>query len=230
MKHKNLLFCLCIGFINVCIVIGIFAEIHHRANREAIPVLINTTQPMIALTFDDGPNSCYTPQVLDILYEQQVPATFFLVGEKFSGNELFIKEMASSGHEIGNHTFSHNDLTTLNKQQVQQEIQQTAEELKKILPDYPMQYFRPPYGRYTEEVEQATNFSLVLWTIDSGDWKNPDANKIYTNVLSNIQNGDIIVFHDNNAETVEALQKIIIALKARNFQFVTISQLYKMHL
>lgn len=230
MKHKNLLFCLCIGFINLCIVIGLFAGIHHRVHREAIPVLTNPTQPMIALTFDDGPNSCYTPQVLDVLYEQQVPATFFLVGEKFSGNELLIKEMVSSGHEIGSHTFSHSDLTTLNKQQVQQEIQQTAEELKKILPDYPMQYFRPPYGRYTAEVEKAVNLSLVLWTIDSGDWKNPDAEKICTNVLHNIQNGDIIVFHDNNAETVEALQKIIVALKARNFQFVTISQLYEMYL
>lgn len=110
--------------------------------------------------------------MLDKLYEQQVPATFFLVGEKFAGNELLIKEMAASGHEIGNHTFSHPDLTVLSTQQLQKEIQLTEEKLKKILPDYPIQYVRPPYGRYTERVEKAINLPLMLWTIDSGDWKN----------------------------------------------------------
>jgi peptidoglycan/xylan/chitin deacetylase (PgdA/CDA1 family) len=189
---------------------------------------MNSAQPVVALTFDDGPNSRYTPQVLDILYEEQVPATFFLVGEKFAGNELLIKEMAASGHEIGSHTFSHPDLTTLNTQQIRQEIRQTEKELKKILPDYPVQYVRPPYGRYTEKVEKAIDLPLMLWTIDSGDWENPDAEKIYTTVVRNIQDGDIVVFHDDNAETVKALEKIIVELKARGFQFVAVSQMYEM--
>lgn len=109
--------------------------------------------------------------MLDILYEQQVPATFFLIGEKFTGNELLIREIAASGHEIGNHTFSHPDLTQLDSRKIQWEIQQTEEKLKEILPDYPMKYVRPPYGRYTEDVQKAIGLPLVLWTIDSGDWE-----------------------------------------------------------
>lgn len=129
-KRKNLMFSTCVVFIIVLVIISLLVGIYHRVYRTAISVQINPTQPAIALTFDDGPNSYYTPQLLDILYEKQVPATFFLVGEKFDGNELLIKEMVASGHEIASHTFSHHDLTTLNIQQIQQEIQQMEEELK----------------------------------------------------------------------------------------------------
>ena len=99
------------------------------------------------------------------------------------------------------------------------------EELRKILPDYTVKYVRPPYGRYNEAVEQAVGHPLMLWTIDSGDWDDPDAESIYTTVVSNIQDGDIIVFHDDNPETVKALESIIIELKSRGFQFVTVSQM-----
>lgn len=224
-KRKNLLFIACGLVMIVLIIAGLLSGIHHRVHREAIPVRIDPTQPTVALTFDDGPNPRYTPQVLDILYENQVPATFFLVGEEFSGNELLIEEMAASGHEIGSHTFSHPDLTTLNVSQIRQEIRQMEEELRKILPDYTVKYVRPPYGRYNEAVEQAVGHPLMLWTIDSGDWDDPDAESIYTTVVSNIQDGDIIVFHDDNPETVKALESIIIELKSRGFQFVTVSQM-----
>ncbi len=227
MKHKNILFVACVALIIVFIVVSLLAGIHARIHRKAISPQIDPTQPAVALTFDDGPNPRYTPQVLDILYEQQVPVTFFLVGEKFAGNEPLIKEMADSGHEIESHTFSHPDLTTLNTQQIQQEIHQTEEGLKKILPNYTIQYLRPPYGRYTETVEKATDLPLMLWTIDSWDWEKPDADKIYNTVVSVIKDGDIIVFHDDNPETVKALRKIIAELKVRNFQFLTVSQMYE---
>lgn len=228
-KRKNLLFIACGLVMIVLIIAGLLSGINHRVHREAIPVQIDPTQPTVALTFDDGPNPRYTPQVLDILYENQVPATFFLVGEEFSGNELLIEEMAASGHEIGNHTFSHPDLTTLNASQIRQEIRQTEEELRKILPDYTIKYVRPPYGRYNEAVEQAVGQPLMLWTIDSGDWDDPVAESIYTTVVSNIQDGDIIVFHDDNPETVKALEDIIIELKSRGFQFVTVSQMQEIN-
>lgn len=98
---------------------------------------------------------------------------------------------------------------------------------EKILPDYPMKYVRPPYGRYTEDVQKAIGLPLVLWTIDSGDWEAPNAENIYTALIGKIQNGDIIVFHDDNAQTVKALEKIILELKKRGFQFATVSQLYE---
>lgn len=224
MKRKNLLFIACISLTIVLVVIALLAGICDRVHRKAIEVQIDPTQPVVALTFDDGPNARYTPQVLDILYEHQVPATFFLVGEKFSGNELLIQEMEASGHEIGNHTFSHSDLTTLDQAQIQQEIKKTEAELEKILPDYHMKYVRPPYGRYTEQVEDEIDRSLMLWTIDSGDWNKPDTDNIYAAVIGNIQHRDIIVFHDDNTQTVQVLEKIIMELKRREVQFATVSQ------
>ena len=227
MKRKNVLFGALICVWIVLVVIGLLAGVSHRIKRDAIMAQINPGQPVVALTFDDGPNAHYTPQVLDILYEQQVPATFFLIGEKFTGNELLIREIAASGHEIGNHTFSHPDLTQLDSRKIQWEIQQTEEKLKEILPDYPMKYVRPPYGRYTEDVQKAIGLPLVLWTIDSGDWEAPDAENIYTALINKVQDGDIIVFHDDNAQTVKSLEKIILELKKRGFQFATVSQLYE---
>ena len=126
-KRKNVLFGALICVVIVLVVIGLLAGICHRIKRDAITAQINPGQPVVALTFDDGPNAHYTPQVLDILYEQQVPATFFLIGEKFTGNELLIREIAASGHEIGNHTFSHPDLTQLDSRKIQWEIKQTEE-------------------------------------------------------------------------------------------------------
>ena len=110
---------------------------------------------------------------------------------------------------------------------IQSEIEQTKEALKKILPEYSMKFVRPPYGRYNAEVENAIQEPLMLWTIDSGDWENPDADSICKTVVSNIQDRDIIVFHDDNAQTVEAIEKIIFDLKDRGFQFATVSQLHE---
>lgn len=225
MKRKNLLFASAILLIIGMVFAGLFTGISQRMTRTAIPVHLNPERPVVAFTFDDGPNPQYTPAVLDVLYEEQVPGTFFLVGEKLDGNQLLIQEMAQSGHEIGNHTFSHPDLTTLHPNQVTSEIRKTEEALREILPDYQIHFVRPPYGHYTEWVEQAVPLPLMLWTIDSNDWETPDAQQIAATVLAEIADGDIVVFHDDNPETVLALQTIIPTLKARGFQFATVSQL-----
>lgn len=227
MKRKNLLFGAIIVVVMALVAALLILGIYRRVNREAIAVRIDPQRPMVALTFDDGPNARYTPQVLDILYRQQVPATFFLVGEKLEGNGLIIQEMAASGHEIGCHTDDHRDLTTLDGGEIRREVQQFEEKLLEILPDYRIRYVRPPYGRYTEGVENAVDLPLMLWTMDSGDWENPDAERIHTTVVGEAQDGETIVFHDDNGETVEALDKIISELKAKGFQFVTVSQMEK---
>lgn len=227
-KRQNILFGFAVCVIIAAVVWGLVEAMSHRLRRDAIVVQFNSENPVIALTFDDGPDTRYTPGVLDILYEQQVPATFFLVGEKLEDNKLLVREMVLSGHEIGNHTFSHKDLTTLNQEQIQQEIWQTDGKMNEILPDYFIKYVRPPYGHYTEETMEAIDCPLVLWTIDSGDWDNPDAEKIYHSVADKVQDGDIIVFHDDNEQTGPALEKIITDLKKRNYQFATVSQLYEL--
>ena len=227
MKRKNLIFGILTFSFILFISLTLFISLHKRLNRCIVSPQINLDKPMIALTFDDGPNPKYTPKLLDLLYQNQVHATFFLIGKNVKGNELLIKEMASSGHEIENHTFSHPELTTLDKYNIELEVSGVEKELKKILPDYSTDYVRPPYGKYTEEVESSILYPLVLWTIDSEDWKYDNSGDIYNNVINNVKDGDIIVFHDNNKATIEALKRIITKLRESNFQFVTVSQLYQ---
>lgn len=223
MRRKNLSFvagiCILIGLVST----GLLMSIH--GSIAPIPQEISPNLPVVALTFDDGPNARFTPEILDILYEQQVPATFFVVGDHLKGQAWLVRKIAASGHEIGNHTDTHPDLTTLDSAQILAEIQSTQEKLQKILPDYTVKFLRPPYGRQNEGVCQVSPLPLVLWNVDSGDWENPQAQTIYTTVMENIRDGDIIVFHDDNPETVKALEQILPALKARGYQFATVSTL-----
>lgn len=226
MKHENLLFSSVIFFLIGCTVFLLLLGIDQRTNRKISKSTYDPNKPCIALTFDDGPNPQYTPQILDLLYTEQTRATFFVVGEKVEQNKQIILEMYNSGHEIGNHTFSHQDLTKLSQKQLLQEIKQTEEEINKILPTYTLHYVRPPYGHYTEAIKKNMDQTMILWTIDSHDWEMIDAETIAHNVIDNVKDQDIIVFHDNNEETIQALKIIIPKLKERGFQFVTLSQLF----
>lgn len=225
MKRGNLIFSACICLIIACITFLLLSSINQRTHRIIDTSTPDETKPWIALTFDDGPNLNYTPQLLTLLYEEQTVATFFLIGEKIPANKQLVQEIYYNGHEIGNHTFSHQDLTTLERQQIQQEIQQTEAELNQILPNYTIQYIRPPYGHTNGVTEKCIGQSQVLWTIDSHDWEDIDADTIYHYVVDHAKDQDIVVFHDDNEETINALEKIIPELKRRGFEFVTISQL-----
>lgn len=218
-KQRNLLFCLLILMFILCLACALILFGSSRQRRKPIQVEHNPCSPTITLTFDDGPNATYTPQVLDILYQYQVPATFFVVGEKVEKNEQLIREMDACGHEIQLHSFSHPDLTTLSCKEIQREFRLTEKKIQEILPDYSANYFRPPYGRYTEDTEKIVGIPMMLWTLDSRDWKSPNAQDIFDTVMCSVQDGDIIIFHDDNAETVKALELLIPALREKGFQF-----------
>lgn len=223
MRRKNLFFVAGMWILIGLVSMGLLRNVGGKI--EPIPQEISPNLPVVALTFDDGPNPRFTPQILDILYEHQVPATFFLVGQQMEGQGWLVRKIAASGHEIGNHTDSHPDLTTLEGTQILEEIQKTQEALGEILPDYTMNFLRPPYGRQNETVCQSSPLPLILRNVDSGDWEDPQAEAIYAAVMENIQDGDIVVFHDDNPETVKALKQILPALKARGYQFATVSAL-----
>ena len=223
MRRKNLFFVAGMWILIGLVSMGLLRNVGGKI--EPIPQEISPNLPVVALTFDDGPNPRFTPQILDILYEHQVPATFFLVGQQMEGQGWLVRKIAASGHEIGNHTNSHPDLTTLEEPQILEEIQKTQDKLREILPDYTMKFLRPPYGRQNETVCQSSPLPLILRNVDSGDWEDPQAEAIYAAVMENIQDGDIVVFHDDNPETVKALKQILPALKARGYQFATVSAL-----
>ncbi len=214
----------------------------------------------IALTFDDGPSALYTADILDYLQEQNVRATFFVVGSQARDNpELLLRE-ETEGHEIGNHTDTHPRLS--GKQfsvcdkcggvithdgsicpaasggvgscvctALIREIEACADTVYE-LSERQTTLFRPPEGYCTEEISavaSAMDYRIILWNIDTRDWDKAGADEIASQVLTDVQSGDIILFHDSvsrrDPQTLQALKMIIPALKERGFQFVTVSEL-----
>ncbi len=184
----------------------------------------------IAITFDDGPHKTKTPEILDILKEHQVPATFFVVGSCVEAYPDIIRRELSEGHEIGNHTFSHFSLVSGDMKKMEDEILKTEQALFENL-EYRPKLFRPPEGVCNEgiaSVAASLDYSVILWNIDTRDWAHTSKDDIVNMVLRNIESGDIILFHDaviGESHTAEALEVIIPALKEEGYQFVTVSEL-----
>lgn len=185
---------------------------------------------MIALTFDDGPHPRYTPEILDILKEYDIRATFFAVGENIEAYPEVTKRCIAEGHEIANHTHTHEDLSKNSFDTVCREVITAQKTIYENL-NYKTTLLRPPGGLYNKTVVNVAaklDYTLVLWNIDTRDWAHTPSDKIADKVLSNIHPGDIILMHDyiaKNSPTPEALRKIIPALLEKGYKFVTVSEL-----
>lgn len=180
--------------------------------------------PRIAITFDDGPNPEWTPALLDGLKQRGVRATFFVIGEKAQQTPELIRRMQDEGHIVGNHTFSHVQLTGLTDEQACEEITKTNEVLKQITGKNPV-YIRPPFGSWNDELECGIEMFPVMWTIDTLDWTTSDADKVVNKALSQAKDNSIILLHDNYESSVQAALRIIDALQEKGFEFVTVEEL-----
>ncbi len=184
----------------------------------------------IALTFDDGPHGKYTAQILDILKEYGICATFFVIGENAKKHPELIEREINEGHEIGNHTYSHIKLPLAGKSRAEYEIEQTQRIIWEIS-EYRAKLIRPPEGRCSKEVNaiaEEDGYSVILWSLDTEDWKHRSAQDIASYVLDNTNAGDIILCHDfigGESPTPQALRIIIPALLEQGFNFVTVSEL-----
>lgn len=184
----------------------------------------------IALTFDDGPHPKYTAEILSILAEYNVKATFFQVGQNIANYPSLARQVRSEGHEIGNHTYSHPKLATLADLALARELEQTADTLQAITGGTP-HLFRPPEGVISKQILSLAaqlEYQPVLWSIDTRDWAHTPTPNIVRHVLDTVQDGDIILFHDyvvGDSPTPAALRQLLPALLARGFQPVTISEL-----
>lgn len=187
---------------------------------------IDPNQPMIALTFDDGPTKKYTTAILDALKENQASATFFVLGSRASDFPEILQRMILEGNEIGNHTYSHKQLTTLSKENIEEEITHTQESIHDVTNQYP-NMIRPPYGSKNEDVMQcAEGKKIVTWSLDTEDWRSRNTETIVNKVLKEVKDGDIILMHDLYASTAEAAIILIPKLKDMGYQLVTVSELY----
>lgn len=182
----------------------------------------------IALTFDDGPHPVYTEKILDILEEKKVAATFFVVGFRAELQPESLKRMKKLNCEIGNHTYSHADLSAnYVKKGAIFEIEQCSEAIFAATGEYPVIY-RPPFGKISKANEKKIILRKVLWTVDSMDWNIKDKNRVIKNVVKNIKDGSIILMHDFYASTFNALPEIIDTLLEQGYEFVTVSKLAEM--
>ena len=184
----------------------------------------------VALTFDDGPHPRYTKQILSILEEFDVPATFFVVGINAYRYPDVLKEIVDAGCEIGNHTYSHCDMAHTTNSQVQDEILDCEEIIFQQTNQVP-HLLRPPEGRFNtlvEEAAQTMNYQIILWSIDTKDWANTPSETIVKKVLKELDHGDIILMHDyvsGKNTTCEALRILIPQILEMGYEFVTVSEL-----
>lgn len=212
-------------------------ETNNDIGRDYEDIIIkkgNEDEKIIALTFDDGPDEVFTPQVLDILKKNDVKATFFLVGENLKQNKEIVKRQFEEGHEIGNHTYTHINVAKSGYDKVYEEITKTQEEIKQIIGVEP-KLFRPPYramSRHMCDIVKNKNMNIILWSnLDPRDWSNPGVYSIVNTIESKVGNGNIILLHDYNnlrnskSQTIQALESVIPYLKEQGYKFVTISEL-----
>ena len=178
----------------------------------------------IALTFDDGPHPVYTKILLDGLAERGAKASFFVTGENAEKYPELILRMQKEGHLIGNHTYSHIQLTSNNREAFRQELISTNEVLKEITGAETI-FVRPPYGSWDKSFEKELNMFPVLWTIDPLDWCSQSSTNVEKRILSKARENAIILLHDEYASSIEAALFIVDELQSQGYVFVTVEEI-----
>ncbi|HHX02507.1 MAG TPA: polysaccharide deacetylase family protein [Firmicutes bacterium] len=196
----------------------------------------NRSSNMVALTFDDGPSPEFTPAILDILKEYNVPATFFMVGAHVEKYPEIAQRIVDEGHEVGNHTYNHRNIPTLSTVDLHKELLESTAAITAVTGAYPT-YVRPPRGMYDGRFRRLANLlgqEIVLWTVSTRDWRyGVTVDSIVKTVKNRVRGGDILLFHDSGAlikneggdrrATVLALPEVIKTIQAKGLQIVPLS-------
>ncbi len=206
-----------------------YLKIHHEIIIQKESYNINNTnyfkdKKLVALTFDDGPNSKTTKKLLTELKKRQAKASFFMLGEKVASEPDLVRNIYNEGHSIGSHTYSHKNLNTLTDQEIKDEINKTNELIKSITGSE-VKYLRPPYGLFKEETLATSNMTFILWNVDTEDWKYKNSKRLTQYLIDHIDDGDIILLHDIYESTITGVLDAIDILKPLNYEFVSIDEL-----
>jgi peptidoglycan-N-acetylglucosamine deacetylase len=186
---------------------------------------IPSKEKRVAMTFDDGPHPENTMRILELLKKYDAKATFFMLGSRVDFYPAIAKKVAEDGHELGNHTWNHKDLTTLSSDSIKQEVHDTSEIILQATGQKPT-VMRPPYGATSKQVEAVVNLPSILWTVDTLDWKSHDPQAVLEEVKENVQDGSIILMHDIHETTVEAVELVLKYLKENGYTCVTASEIH----
>lgn len=197
-------------------------------NDKSITCVIDKEERMenrkIALTFDDGPDPVYTPQLLDGLKERGAKASFFLMGKQAEAYPELVRRIQEEGHLIGNHTYSHIQLTKKNREAFRAELKKTNELLTGITGEEVL-FVRPPYGCWDKSLETELTMLPVLWNIDPMDWCSTNVPGIVKKVTDKAKENAVILMHDEYASSVAAALEIVDILQKEGYEFVTVEEL-----
>lgn len=185
--------------------------------------VIDPNKKAIAITFDDGPSK-YTKQILSLFKKHKGNATFFVIGNKVKLYSETLQTMVKNGNEIGNHSYNHKYLTRVTDDELLNQIQDTQNIIKETTGFTP-KLFRPTYGSINKHLRDKVKLDIIMWSVDTSDWKTSSAKKIADRALRTIQDGDIILMHDTHSQTIKALELMLPKLAEEGYQFVTVSEL-----
>ena len=183
------------------------------------------TEKLLALTFDDGPRRSTTSSLLDGLARRGVHATFFLVGSNLDGNEELILRMEAEGHQVGIHSYNHKMLTGLNAADLYTEVGALRDWLTDLL-GHDGFLLRPPYGKTDDALRRRAGAPIILWSVDPEDWSDDDSDRQTALILSQVQDGDIILLHDIYPSSVDTALRVVDALLDEGYYFVTVNELF----
>ena len=189
----------------------------------------------LALTFDDGPNDPYTPQLLEVLDRHNVKATFFMLGQYVQARPDLARMVAEAGHVIGNHTFSHPNLIFLPTNRAKREIEDCRRALTASVGQH-SRLFRPPFGGRRPAIlrlARALGLEPIMWNVTGWDWNAPSTEYIVQKVATRVRGGSVILLHDGGHEhigvdrskTVLATDRVIARCKEEGYEFVTIPEM-----
>lgn len=178
----------------------------------------------VALTFDDGPGE-HTDALLDMLAEYDARATFYVLGSLVGEFPEPLERMAAEGHELGNHTWKHDDLASLSGEAVKEDIERTNEAVREVTGSDPLT-LRPPYGSLNGTVRESVELPLVLWDVDTLDWQSRDTGAISEHALTHSVPGSVVLFHDIHQTSVEAIPDVLEGLHEEGFHFVTVTEIF----
>lgn len=185
---------------------------------------------ILAMTFDDGPHPQNTPRLLDMLKQRNVKATFFTIGRSVDLYPHIAKRISDEGHEIGNHTYTHGNLSKMSEAKVRDELDKGRDAIIRATGQTP-RVMRPPYGAlYTNQrqwVMDAYGYPTILWSVDPMDWKDRNAEIVSRRLISRANPGGILLAHDLHKTTIDAMPATLDALLAQGYKFVTVSELIR---
>ena len=193
-----------------------------------IPIYaVKTSEKKVAFSFDATWGADLTDEILEILKEHNIVTTFFLAGYWVDKHPDYVVKIADAGHEIGNHSYSHPHMATLNEQGIAYELQKNEYVIQELTGQRTT-LFRPPFGEYNNQVistASALGYHTIQWSVDSLDWKNLNSSQIYERVMSQIKPGSIVLFHNAAPGTPGAIRRLIPDLIRQGYEIVPVSEL-----